>query len=61
MSTVPGEGQSAAHIKVATLIERYFTDWLIRQRNVSPSTIASYRTTFRLLFTFAQAFRNRSS
>ena len=40
---------------VATLIERYFTERLMRQRNVSPNTIASYRDTFRLLFTFAQA------
>jgi site-specific recombinase XerD len=39
---------------IATLIERYFTERLIRQRNVSPNTIASYRDTFRLLFTFAQ-------
>jgi site-specific recombinase XerD len=28
---------------VATLIERYFTERLIRQRNVSANTIASYR------------------
>jgi integrase/recombinase XerD len=40
---------------VATLIERYFTERLMRQRNVSTNTIASYRDTFRLLFTFAQA------
>src|SRR5271169_2517292 len=40
---------------VATLIERYFTDRLMRQRNVSANTIASYRDTFRLLFSFAQA------
>jgi len=40
---------------VATLIERYFTDRLMRQQNVSANTIASYRDTFRLLFTFAQA------
>jgi integrase/recombinase XerD len=40
---------------VSTLIERYFTDRLMRQRNVSPNTISSYRDTFRLLFTFAQA------
>jgi integrase/recombinase XerD len=39
---------------VPTLIERYFSDRLMRQRNVSPNTIASYRDTFRLLFTFAQ-------
>jgi len=40
---------------VASLIERYFTERLVRQRNASPNTIASYRDTFRLLFTFAQA------
>ena len=40
---------------VATLIERYFTERLMRQRSVSANTIASYRDTFRLLFTFAQA------
>ena len=40
---------------VATLIEGYFTERLMRQRNVSANTIASYRDTFRLLFTFAQA------
>jgi integrase/recombinase XerD len=39
---------------VATLIERYFTERLMRQRNVSANTLASYRDTFRLLFTFAQ-------
>jgi integrase/recombinase XerD len=39
---------------VATLIERYFTERLMRQRNVSANTIASYRDTFRLLFSFAQ-------
>ena len=40
---------------VANLIERYFTDRLMRQRNVSANTIASYRDTFRLLFKFAHA------
>ena len=40
---------------VAALIERYFTERLMRQRNLSPNTIASYRDTFRLLFTVAQA------
>jgi site-specific recombinase XerD len=39
---------------IATLIERYFTERLMRQRNVSANTVASYRDTFRLLFTFAQ-------
>ena len=40
---------------IATLVERFFTDRLMRQRNVSANTIASYRDTFRLLFRFAQA------
>jgi len=39
---------------VATLVERYFTERLMRQRNVSANTVASYRDTFRLLFRFAQ-------
>ena len=39
---------------VATLIERYFTERLMRQRDVSANTITSYRDTFRLLLTFAQ-------
>jgi site-specific recombinase XerD len=45
-SDVRGQGHA--------LIERYFTDRLMRQRNVSANTIASYRDTFRLLFVFAQ-------
>jgi hypothetical protein len=44
------EGQA-----IATLVERYFTERLMRRRDVSPNTIASYRDTFRLLFTFAKA------
>ena len=39
---------------VAKLIEHYFTERLMRQRNVSANTIASYRDTFRLLFAFAE-------
>ena len=34
---------------LAPTLEAYFTDRLIRQRRVSPHTIASYRDTFRLL------------
>lgn len=37
------------------LIERFFTQRLMHQRNASAHTIASYRDTFRLLFKFAQA------
>lgn len=39
---------------IAPLIERYFTERLIRQQNVSANTIASYRDTFRLLFKFSK-------
>lgn len=37
------------------LIERFFTERLMRQRHVSSHTIESYRDTFRLLLKFAQA------
>ena len=36
------------------LIESFFTDRLMRQRQVSPNTIASYRDSFCLLFNFAK-------
>ena len=45
---------------LAGLIGRYFTERLMCQRNVSANTIASYRDTFRLLFTFAQAQLRKS-
>lgn len=36
------------------LLDRFFTDRLMRQRRVSPNTVASYRDTFRLLLAFTQ-------
>jgi integrase/recombinase XerD len=36
------------------LLESFFTERLINQRQASPHTIASYRDTFRLLLQFAQ-------
>ena len=36
------------------LLEAFFTDRLMRQRQVSPHTIVSYRETFRQLLRFAQ-------
>ncbi|MFQ5859121.1 MAG: site-specific integrase [Anaerolineae bacterium] len=38
----------------AVLLEKFFTDRLMRQRQASPHTISSYRDTFRLLLEFAQ-------
>ena len=49
-----------ASCNIATLIERFFIERLVRQRNVSTNTIASYRDTFRLLFTFAQGRLRKS-
>jgi site-specific recombinase XerD len=39
---------------VAPLLERFFTQRLMQQRQVSPHTISSYRDTFRLFLKFAQ-------
>ena len=36
------------------LLQAYFTERLLHQRQASPHTIASYRTTFCLLLQFAQ-------
>jgi integrase/recombinase XerD len=38
---------------LAPLLQAWFTDRLLTQRNSSPQTIAAYRDTFRLLLTFA--------
>ena len=39
---------------LARLLEGFFTQRLIAQRQASPHTIASYRDTFRLLLNFVQ-------
>ena len=36
------------------LVQEFFCDRLIAQRNASPGTVASYRDAFRLLFAFAE-------
>lgn len=38
---------------LATTLQAYFTDRLIRQRQVSPNTVEAYRDTLRLLLVFA--------
>lgn len=45
----------SGHTSLAPLLERFFTDRLLHQRQVSPHTIASYRDTFRLLLKYAHA------
>ena len=39
---------------LAPLLENFFTQRLMNQRQASPHTISSYRDTFRLLLQFAQ-------
>ena len=41
-------------VSFAALLERFFTQRLMQQRQASPHTIASYRDTFRLLLLFAK-------
>lgn len=38
----------------SNLVREFFCDRLLKQQNVSPHTVASYRDTFRLLFAFLQ-------
>lgn len=43
-----------AHATFSELLQAYFTDRLMGQRNASAHTVASYRDTFRLFVRFAQ-------
>lgn len=43
-----------ATANVSRLLQCFFTDRLVRQRQASPHTIAAYRDTFRLLLEFAR-------
>jgi site-specific recombinase XerD len=38
----------------ATLLQRFFAERLLQQRNASPRTVTAYRDTFRLLLRYAQ-------
>jgi integrase/recombinase XerD len=44
----------------SALLQAFFTDRLMRQRQVSPETIASYRDTFCLLFRFVRHHLNKA-
>jgi len=44
---------------LAPTLQAFFTDRLITQRDVSPSTVAAYRDTFRLLLTFVERHTGR--
>jgi site-specific recombinase XerD len=45
---------SPASPTFATLVQEFFTDYMIQQRALSPCTVASYRDTFVLLLRFAE-------
>jgi site-specific recombinase XerD len=42
------------------LLQKFFCEWLVAQRDVSPRTVASYRDTFRLLLRYAHRHTGRS-
>jgi site-specific recombinase XerD len=43
---------TASRVSFAVLLERFFTESLMRQRQASAHTIASYRDTFKMLLQF---------
>ena len=43
----------SARLSLAPLLESFFRNRLTKQRNASPSTIASYRDALRMLILFA--------
>jgi integrase/recombinase XerD len=43
-----------SEIQIQALIQKYFLQWLMAQRNVSPETIKSYRDTFRLYLRYIE-------
>jgi site-specific recombinase XerD len=47
-------------VSFAALLERFFTQRLMQQRQASPHTISSYRDTFRQFLKFAQQRLNKS-
>jgi integrase/recombinase XerD len=44
---------------LATTLQAFFTDRLVRQRHASPHTIAAYRDTLRLLLVFAATTKGK--
>ena len=51
--------KSTPQTHFAKLVQEFFLDRLIRQRNSSPQTVAAYRDCFRLLFESTQEHRNK--
>jgi len=55
-----GEVAMTPQPSFAPLLERFFTQRLITQKQVSPHTIASYRDTFRLFLQYARKQTNKA-
>jgi site-specific recombinase XerD len=45
----------------SSLLQRFFTDRLLQQRNASPRTIAAYRDAFRIFFKYAEEQHKRAA
>ncbi len=43
-------------ISFPTLVQAFFTDYLVEQRALSPQTVAGYRDAFTLFLTFAHRY-----
>ena len=52
--------RSAAPLSFSNLLQDFFCQYLMNQRNLSPQTVAAYRDTFRLLLAFLQIRRKKS-
>jgi site-specific recombinase XerD len=50
----------SADATLATLLQAFFLDRLIAQRNASPQTVAAYRDSFRLLLEFAHQYLGKA-
>ncbi len=48
-------------LELAPWLQRYFTEYLSAQRNVSPATVTAYRDTFRLLLSYLRKTDRRRS
>ncbi len=51
--------KSTPQTHFSSLIQEFFLERLMRQRNSSPQTVAAYRDCFRLLFEFAREHQDK--
>src|SRR5262249_40388512 len=52
--TMKSQKPTVPNVPLGPMLRRYFCEYLVSQRNLSPQTIASYRDTFRLLLAFLE-------